>query len=111
MATQEKKSTPSAGAANLPPLAQQVQQLGDEFQTSTKQVQQFLKQQVKEHPYRSVLVAFGAGYVLAGGLASAMTRQIIRLGLRSAAPSLIAAALAGAGFAGEGDDRSTHKGE
>jgi hypothetical protein len=43
-----------------------------------------LRREVEEHPYRTVLVAAGVGYVLGGGLFSPLTRQMLRLGVRLA---------------------------
>jgi hypothetical protein len=37
---------------------------------------------VKEHPGRSVAIAVGTGYVLGGGLFSALTARILGAGLR-----------------------------
>jgi hypothetical protein len=43
-----------------------------------------LRREVDEHPYRTVLVAAGVGYVLGGGLFSPLTRHLLRLGFRVA---------------------------
>lgn len=93
MPAQEKKTTGVEAMGQMRALADEVKVLGEEVHTTTDEVQRFLTREVKQHPYRTVLVAFGAGYILAGGLASRLTRQVIRLALRSAAPSLLAAAL------------------
>lgn len=42
-----------------------------------------LKEQVDNNPIRSVLIAAGIGYVLGGGLAAPLTRQLVRLALRN----------------------------
>lgn len=38
---------------------------------------------VRQHPFRTVLVAAGVGYVLGGGLFTPMTGRILRLGARA----------------------------
>jgi hypothetical protein len=93
MPTQEKKSVAGEAVGHVRAIAEEVEALRGEVQGTKHEIQDFLERSVKEHPYRSVLLAFGAGYVLAGGLASRLTREVIRVGLRSAAPSLLAAAL------------------
>jgi len=57
---------------------------------------------VQENPYRTLLIAAGAGYVLGGGLTSSLTREGVRLALRSFGPSMLVAALAPA-LAGAAD--------
>ncbi len=38
---------------------------------------------VESHPYRTLAVAFGAGYLLAGGLFSGLTARILGYGVRT----------------------------
>lgn len=40
--------------------------------------------QVREHPYRTLLIATGVGYVLGGGLFTRLTANVLRAGLRVA---------------------------
>src|SRR5678815_1105279 len=52
-----------------------------------------LSEQINEHPVRTVAMALGAGYLLAGGLFTRLTARLvglgIRIGLRVAGPSLV----------------------
>ncbi len=41
-----------------------------------------LSEQIDEHPGRTVAVALGTGYLLAGGLFSRLTARLMRLGMR-----------------------------
>jgi len=43
-----------------------------------------IRRQAKEHPGRSVALALGAGYVLGGGLFSALTARLVGAGARFA---------------------------
>jgi hypothetical protein len=40
--------------------------------------------QVRNHPYRALLLATGVGYVLGGGLFTRLTYNVLRAGLRVA---------------------------
>ncbi len=48
-----------------------------------------LKGRVERHPYAMVAAALGAGYVLGGGLFTATTGRLIRMGLKLAAVPLV----------------------
>lgn len=39
--------------------------------------------QVQEHPYRTLAVAAGVGYVLGGGLFTPLTGALVRVGMRA----------------------------
>ena len=41
-----------------------------------------LSEQINEHPGRTVAIAFGTGYLLAGGLFTRLTARLVRLGMR-----------------------------
>ena len=41
-----------------------------------------LSEQINEHPYRTVAIALGTGYLLAGGLFTRLTVRLVRLGMR-----------------------------
>jgi hypothetical protein len=43
---------------------------------------QALSVQMTRHPYRSLLVAAGIGYVIGGGLFTRLTMRVIRMGAR-----------------------------
>jgi hypothetical protein len=38
---------------------------------------------IREHPFATVLVAVGVGYVLGGGLFTSTTRRLVGLGMRA----------------------------
>ena len=52
-----------------------------------------LSEQINEHPGRTVAIALGTGYMLAGGLFSRLTARLVglgmRIGLRVAGPRLV----------------------
>lgn len=50
---------------------------------------------VQRHPYAMVAAAAGVGYVLAGGLFSSLTFNVVKLGLRAAAVPVIREAVVG----------------
>jgi hypothetical protein len=70
-------------------LADDAERLAADARAARHQVEDFLTQQMRTRPYRTLLVAVGAGYVLGGGLASRLTRQLVRMAIRTAAPSLL----------------------
>lgn len=41
--------------------------------------------QLQEHPYRTLAIAAGAGYLLGGGLFTRMTGSLLRVGVRAMA--------------------------
>src|SRR5690606_32068961 len=43
-----------------------------------------LPRQMREHPYRTLAVAAGVGYVLGGGLFTPLTAALVRVGARAA---------------------------
>jgi hypothetical protein len=70
-----------------------------------------LRGRVERHPYAMVAAALGVGYVLGGGLFSALTFRLVGLGARMAAVPLVKGQLLGlaeaavSGFTGDrGDD-------
>jgi len=54
-----------------------------------------LSARVREHPYQSLLIAAGVGYVLGGGLFTRLTLNVLRTGLRVAAIPVIQGELVG----------------
>ncbi len=69
-----------------------------------------LRGRVQRHPYAMVAAALGVGYVLGGGLFSALTFRVVGLGMRLAAVPLVKNQLLGlaeaavSGFTGGRDD-------
>jgi hypothetical protein len=69
-----------------------------------------LSGRVQRHPYAMVAAAFGVGYVLGGGLFSALTFRLLGIGVRLAAVPIVKAQLLGlaeaavSGFTGDGAD-------
>lgn len=53
--------------------------------------------QLQEHPYRTLAVAAGIGYVLGGGLFTPLTGALVRVGARAALLPLLQSTLAGRG--------------
>jgi hypothetical protein len=45
-----------------------------------------VREQVEKHPYGTLAVAAGAGYVLAGGLFTRLTARLLKLGVSVGAP-------------------------
>lgn len=43
-----------------------------------------LPRQMREHPYRTLAIAAGVGYVLGGGLFTPLTATLVRVGARAA---------------------------
>ena len=58
---------------------------------------QALSVQMNQHPYRSLLIAAGIGYVLAGGLFTRLTIRVVRLGARLGTLPLFGSGLSGLG--------------
>lgn len=52
--------------------------------------------QVREHPYKALLVAVGAGYILGGGLFTRLTLSAIQTGIRMGALPIVQRQLLGA---------------
>ena len=42
-----------------------------------------LSRAIQEHPFRSLLIAAGVGYVLGGGLFTRLTGHVVRIGTRA----------------------------
>ena len=54
-----------------------------------------LPRRVREHPYQTLLVAAGVGYLLGGGLFTRLTLNVFKLGARVAAIPIVRAELFG----------------
>jgi len=57
--------------------------------------------QLEEHPYRTLALAAGVGYVLGGGLFTPLTASIVRLGMRAAVLPMVQHAITGIAEAAE----------
>jgi len=89
----ERGTTGAKTVEQVNVLAADAQDLAMDLQATAHQIEEFLTEQVRTNPYRTLLVAAGAGYVLGGGLASTLTREVMRLAFRSMGPSMLAATL------------------
>jgi hypothetical protein len=89
----EKGSSPAQTLGQVRDLAADAGDLAAEARSTLRQIEALLEDQVRTRPYRTLLIAAGAGYVLGGGLASSLTREAIRLALRTMGPSMLAATL------------------
>jgi hypothetical protein len=71
----------------------------DEARRSIETLADDLRDQVEEHPWRTLGMALGAGYILGGGLFTALTGRLIfgglRIGVRLAALPLVREELLG----------------
>jgi hypothetical protein len=71
----------------------------DEARRSVESLADDLRERVEEHPLRTLGLALGAGYVLGGGLFTALTGRLLfgglRIGLRLAALPLVREELLG----------------
>lgn len=71
----------------------------DEAKRSVQSLADDLRERVEEHPWRTLGMALGAGYVLGGGLFTALTGRLlfggVRIGLRLAALPLVREELLG----------------
>lgn len=54
-----------------------------------------LSDRVREHPYQSLLIALGVGYILGGGLFTRLTLNMLRAGVRVATIPVIQGELVG----------------
>ncbi|MGZ6079301.1 MAG: hypothetical protein ACXWK4_00705 [Myxococcaceae bacterium] len=96
-------------------LNDSAQQLFDEARSTFEDLGSAidLRGRVQRHPYAMVAAALGVGYVLGGGLFSALTFRLVGLGVRVAAVPLVKNQLFGlaeaavSGFSGGGDDVSS----
>jgi|GEM_PF-1120975 len=76
-----------------------------------------LSEQINEHPGRTVAVALGTGYLLAGGLLSRLTARLVglgmRIGLRVGGTPLVTQGLVALreGLLSRADPRSAAKGD
>ncbi len=68
-------------------------QVADRVAETINRWRDTLSEQINEHPVRTVAMALGAGYLLAGGLFTRLTARLvglgIRIGLRVAGPRLV----------------------
>lgn len=71
----------------------------DEARRSLESLADDLRERVEEHPWRTLGMAMGAGYILGGGLFTALTGRLLfgglRIGLRLAALPLVREELLG----------------
>jgi hypothetical protein len=58
--------------------------LATEVRDTSADLEQYLNEQLKQHPYATLGVAAGLGYILGGGLRSKMTMVLLGLGTRLA---------------------------
>ena len=54
-----------------------------------------LSNSIQRHPYQSLLVAAGVGYVLGGGLFTRLTMRMLRVGIRMGALPIVQRGLLG----------------
>ncbi|AKU89787.1 hypothetical protein [Vulgatibacter incomptus] len=59
--------------------------------------------ELREHPYRTLAVAAGMGYVLGGGLFTPLTASLLRVGVRALAIPALQFVLSQAATAAEGE--------
>lgn len=93
-------------------LHQSAHQLLDEARSTFEDLGEAvdIRGRVRRHPYGMVFAALGAGYVLGGGLFSALTFRLLGIGVRLAAVPLVKKELLGfagavaSGFTSEGDE-------
>lgn len=66
-------------------LGDDVRELAGELAAAAREIKSKIDiaPMVREHPFRTVLIAAGVGYVLGGGLFTPMTGRLIRLGARA----------------------------
>jgi hypothetical protein len=102
-------------AGRMGHLNDSAQQLFDEARSTFEDLGSAidLRGRVQRHPYAMVAAALGVGYVLGGGLFSALTFRLVGLGVRVAAVPLVKNQLLGlaeaavSGFTGGSDDVSS----
>ena len=63
-------------------LSHDAKDLAAEVQEAAGEVTKVVQSEVQAHPYRTLLGAAFVGYVLGGGLASPLTGQLVRVGMR-----------------------------
>jgi len=104
---------PESFAGRVGHLNDSAQQLFEEARSTFQDLGAALdlRGRVQRHPYGMVAAALGLGYVLGGGLFSALTFRLVGLGARMAAIPLVKGQLLGlaeaavSGFTGDrGDD-------
>jgi hypothetical protein len=66
-----------------------------DIERRSQEVAGFLRQEVLDAPYRTLLMALLAGYVLAGGLTPRLIGLLMATGGRTVAGNLVVAALRG----------------
>jgi hypothetical protein len=89
----EKGTSAAQALGQVRALASDAGDLAANVRSTVGQLEALLQEQVNNRPYQTVLMALGAGYILGGGLASSLTREVLRLAMRSMGPSLLAATL------------------
>lgn len=67
-----------------------------DVELQSEEVSRFLRQEVLDAPYRTLVMALIAGYVLGGGLTPRLVRLLVTTGGRAMAGKFVAAALRGA---------------
>jgi len=86
------------GAEQRPRIGERVDQIGNDAQRlweDTRAAAEDLGQTVdlrgrlERHPYGTLAVAFGVGYLLGGGLFTPATARVVRLGMKLAALPLV----------------------
>ena len=58
-----------------------------------------IARQIQEHPYRTLAIAAGVGYVLGGGLFTPLTGTLVRIGSRAMLLPMMQAAMQNMGVA------------
>lgn len=86
------------GHAHDPRISERIDHIGSTAQTLVSEVRATVEElkatvdlrgRVERHPYGMVAAALGVGYVLGGGLFTAFTGRLLRLGLRAAALPMV----------------------
>ena len=83
MATHPAGPSAAEATQKLRDAAEDAKRFAQGFQDGATELGSALRAEIGEHPYRTVLVTAGVGYVLGGGLASALTRRLLRLAMRT----------------------------
>jgi hypothetical protein len=93
---QHQAPAPSSSSQEQPSVTQQADQALQSVGVLYNTVDQALHRQIQANPYATLAAAAGIGFVLGGGMRSAIGQMLLRVSVRTFGPPLVNAVVSGA---------------
>jgi hypothetical protein len=84
MEQQDLKNTISEVSDRVGRIGSEARELTHTLESSVREAEDYMREQMSSHPYRALAAAAAVGYVLGGGLATRLTALLLAFGSRMA---------------------------